>query len=388
MSATHMPRKLFDESHDAFREVVRTFMEKECVPHTEQWEKDGQVSREVWTKAGAQGLLGMDVPTEYGGGGMEDYRFNVVEAEETTRAGVSGPGFMLHNDVVYPYLKLCTDEQKQRFLPGFCSGEIITAIAMSEPAAGSDLQGIRTHAEKQDDGSWILNGSKTFITNGILSDLVIVFAKTDPDAKHMGFSLFLVERGMEGFTRGRNLDKIGLKAQDTAELYFDDVRIPPENVLGEEGHGFLYLMQNLPQERLAIAVVAASAVEHMLELTIDYCKQREAFGRSIGKFQHVRFQLAEMSTEAEVCRAYIDRCIELHTEGKLDVVAAAKAKWWSTELQTKVADRCLQLFGGYGYMTEYPISKAFLDSRIQTIYGGTTEIMKEIVGRAAGLSSP
>ena len=382
MSALHMPRSLFDEEHEAFREMVRTFMEKECVPHEAQWEKDGQVSREVWLKAGAQGLLGTDVPTEYGGGGMEDYRYNTIAAEETTRAGVSGPGFMLHNDVVWPYLRMCTEEQKQRFLPGFCSGEIITAIAMSEPAAGSDLQGIRTHAEQQADGSWILNGSKTFITNGILSDLVVVFAKTDPDAKHMGFSLFLVERGMEGFTRGRNLDKIGLKAQDTAELYFDDVRIPPENVLGEEGHGFLYLMQNLPQERLAIAVVAAAAVEHMLNITLDYCREREAFGRSIGKFQHVRFQLAEMSTEAEVCRAYIDRCIELHNEGGLDVVAAAKAKWWSTELQTRVADRCLQLFGGYGYMTEYPISKAFLDSRIQTIYGGTTEIMKEIVGRA------
>jgi alkylation response protein AidB-like acyl-CoA dehydrogenase len=382
VSALHMPRSLFDESHEAFREVVRTFMEKECVPHAEQWAADGQVSREVWRKAGEQGLLGTDVPTEYGGGGMQDYRYNVVSAEETTRAGVSGPGFMLHNDVVWPYLRMASQEQKERFLPGFCSGELITAIAMSEPAAGSDLQGIRTHAVRRGDGSWVLNGSKTFITNGIMSDLVVVFAKTDPDAGHMGFSLFLVERGMEGFTRGRNLDKIGLKDQDTAELFFDDVHVPPENVLGEEGKGFLYLMENLPQERLAIAVVAAAAVERMLEMTLDYCKEREAFGRSIGKFQHVRFQLAEMSTEAEVCRAYLDRCIELHNDGQLDVVAAAKAKWWTTELQTRVADRCLQLFGGYGYMSEYPISKAFLDSRVQTIYGGTTEIMKEIIGRA------
>jgi alkylation response protein AidB-like acyl-CoA dehydrogenase len=382
VSALHMPRSLFDESHEAFREVVRTFMEKECVPHAEQWAADGQVSREVWRKAGEQGLLGTDVPTEYGGGGMQDYRYNVVSAEETTRAGVSGPGFMLHNDVVWPYLRMASPEQKERFLPGFCSGELITAIAMSEPAAGSDLQGIRTHAVRRGDGSWVLNGSKTFITNGIMSDLVVVFAKTDPDAGHMGFSLFLVERGMEGFTRGRNLDKIGLKDQDTAELFFDDVHVPPENVLGEEGKGFLYLMENLPQERLAIAVVAAAAVERMLEMTLDYCKEREAFGRSIGKFQHVRFQLAEMSTEAEVCRAYLDRCIELHNDGQLDVVAAAKAKWWTTELQTRVADRCLQLFGGYGYMSEYPISKAFLDSRVQTIYGGTTEIMKEIIGRA------
>jgi alkylation response protein AidB-like acyl-CoA dehydrogenase len=377
-----MPRNLFDESHEALRETVRTFMEKECVPHHEQWEKDGQVSREVWLKAGEQGLLGTAVPTEYGGGGMPDYRYNVVISEETTAAGIHGPGFLLHNDVVYPYLELATEEQKQRWLPGFCSGEIITAIAMSEPAAGSDLQGIKTTALKQDDGTYLLNGSKTFITNGILSDLVIVFAKTDPDAGHMGFSLVVVERDMEGFTRGRNLDKIGLKAQDTAELFFDNVRIPPENILGEEGHGFVYLMQNLAQERLAIAVVAAQAIESALEMTLQYAKEREAFGRSIGKFQAVRHELADLATQATVCRAYIDRCIELHVDGALDAVGAAKAKWWSTELQKDVVDRCLQLFGGYGYMTEFPIAKAFVDTRIQTIYGGTTEIMKEIIGRS------
>jgi alkylation response protein AidB-like acyl-CoA dehydrogenase len=380
--AITMPRTIFDEAHAAFRDTARTFVAKECVPHHAQWEADGVVSREVWAKAGATGLLGMDVPAEYGGGGMRDYRFNVVLAEEMTRAGVHGPGFTLHNDVVAPYLDLATDEQKQRWLPGFCAGELITAIAMTEPAAGSDLQGVQTTAIKQSGGSYRLNGQKTFITNGILSDLVIVFAKTDPDAGHMGFSLIVVERGMPGFSRGRNLDKIGLHAQDTAELFFDDVVIPPENVLGTEGHGFLHLMANLPQERLAIAVVAAAAIEHMLELTLEHCRQREAFGRPIGKLQHVRFELAEMATEAEICRSFVDRCIDLHVAGQLDAVGAAKAKWWTTELQTTVADRCLQLFGGYGYMTEYPIARAYLDSRIQTIYGGTTEIMKEIIGRA------
>jgi alkylation response protein AidB-like acyl-CoA dehydrogenase len=377
-----MPRSLFDAEHDAFREVVRTFLEKECVPHTEQWERDGVVPREVWRKAGELGLLGTDVPAEYGGGGTEDYRFNAICAEEAARAGVTGPGFVVHTDVVWPYLRVGTDEQKRRFLPGFCTGEIITALALTEPGAGSDLQGVRTRATRDADGGWVLNGSKTFITNGILSDLVVVFARTDPEAGHKGFSLFLVERGMAGFSRGRNIDKIGMKAQDTAELFFDDVRIPAANLLGQEGQGFAYLMRNLPQERLSIAVVAAAAVERMLELTLAYCRERHAFGQPIGQFQHIRFELAEIATQAEVCRAYIDRCIELHNAGQLDAVGAAKAKWWATELQTKVADRCLQLFGGYGYTAEYPISRSFLDSRIQTIYGGTTEIMKDIIGRA------
>jgi alkylation response protein AidB-like acyl-CoA dehydrogenase len=379
-----MPRTLFDESHDAFREACRTVYEKECAPFHEQWEQDGIVPREIWLKAGEQGLLGMDVPEQYGGGGMSTFLYNAILDEEGVRAGVSGPGFAVHNDVLWPYLKLANDEQKQRWLPGFCSGELITAVAMSEPAAGSDLQGIKTTAIKQDDGSYLLNGSKTFITNGILSDLVVVFAKTDPDAGHMGFSLLVVERGMDGFERGRNLDKIGLKAQDTAELFFDNVRVPAENLLGEEGQGFLYLMQNLPQERLCIGVIAAAAIERVLEQTIQYCREREAFGRSIGKFQHIRFELAEMQTEADVCRAYVDRCLELHEQGQLDHVQAAELKWWTTELQKRTVDRCLQLFGGYGYMTEFPISKAFVDSRIQTIYGGTTEIMKEIIGRSMG----
>ncbi|MDX1510682.1 MAG: acyl-CoA dehydrogenase family protein [Nitriliruptorales bacterium] len=379
-----LPRTLFTEEHEAFREVCATFVEKECVPNAERWQEAGIVDREVWTKAGEHGLLGTAVPTEYGGGGMPDYRFNMVLNEEMTKRHVSGPGFAVHNDVLWPYLELANEEQRQRWLPGFCDGSIITAVAMSEPAAGSDLQGIKTTAVKQDDGSWLLNGSKTFITNGILSDLVVVFAKTDPEAGHMGFSLLVVERGMEGFERGRNLDKIGLKDQDTAELFFDNVTIPAENLLGTEGHGFLHLMNNLPQERLCISVIAATAVREILNETIQYCREREAFGRSIGKFQHIRFELAEMATEADVCTAYIDRCVELHVAGELDHVQAAKAKWWSTELQKRTVDRCLQLFGGYGYMTEFPISKAFVDSRIQTIYGGTTEIMKEIVGRAMG----
>ena len=306
--------------------------------------------------------------------------------EEITRVGATGLGWGLHNDIVAPYLlSLGTPEQQRRWLPGFCSGELITAIAMSEPAAGSDLQNIRTHA-RRDGSDWILSGSKTFITNGILSDLVLVVARTDPDAEGArGISLLAVERGMPGFERGRNLDKIGLKAQDTAELFFDEVRVPAENLVGEENRGFVHLMEHLPQERLSIAVVAVSACERVLELTLDYAKQRQAFGRPIGSFQHNRFLLAELVTETTVARAFLDECIRRHNAGRLSVPDAAMAKWWTTELQNKVADRCLQLHGGYGYMTEYPVSKAWLDGRVQSIYGGTNEVMKEIIGRSLGL---
>ncbi|MEU6039321.1 acyl-CoA dehydrogenase family protein [Actinomadura sp. NPDC047616] len=377
-----MAREIFTEEHEAFRDMVRSFIAKEIAPHHEQWERDGIVSREVWLAAGRQGLLGIEVPEEYGGGGNTDYRYYVVLNEELARAGVSGPGFAVHNDINGSYLlRLTNEEQKRRWLPGYCSGEIITAIAMTEPAAGSDLQGIRTTAIPDGD-HYVLNGSKTFISNGILADLVIVVAKTDPDAGHKGVSLLVVERGMEGFERGRNLEKVGMHAQDTAELIFNDVRVPKENLLGEEGMGFIYLMQNLARERLSIGVSAQAGAEAAFEQTLEYCRTREAFGRPIGKFQHNRFTLAEMKTELTVTRAFTDECVDKESRGELSVEEAAMLKYWNTELLKRVVDRCVQLYGGYGYMTEYPIAKAYQDARIQTIFGGTTEIMKEIIGRS------
>jgi len=377
-------REILTEEHEAFRSMVRTFLEREAVPHHAQWEADGVVSREVWLAAGRAGLLGFDVEQEYGGGGVRDFRYNLVLAEELTRLGLHGPAFGLHNDIILPYLtSLATEEQKQSWLPGSCTGETILAIAMTEPGAGSDLQGIRTTAVDKGD-HYVLNGSKTFISNGLLGDLVVVVARTDPDAGHEGISLLVVERGMAGFERGRNLDKIGQHAQDTAELFFDNVAVPKANLLGEAGQGFVYLMQNLPQERLSIATVAAAACERILEMCLDYARERQAFGRPIGKFQHNRFLLAEMATETRIARVFVDDCVRRHNAGELDASGASMAKWWTTELQKKTADQAVQLFGGYGYMTEYPVARAFLDSRIQTIYAGTTEIQKEIIGRSLG----
>ena len=359
-------------------------MEKEVVPHHDQWERDGQVSREVWRRAGEAGLLCFDVAEEYGGAGIKDFRYNMVLTEEITRVGASGLGFAVHSDIIVPYIsQLGTDEQKQRWLPGLVSGELISAIAMTEPGAGSDLQGIRTSAVDKGD-HYVLNGSKTFISNGIMSDLVIVVARTDPDAGHQGISLLVVEDGMAGFERGRNLDKLGLKAQDTAELFFDNVAVPKENLLGEEGSGFVSLMVNLPQERISIAAIAVAACEHVLDLCLAYAKERQAFGRPIGSFQHNRFVLAEMATEVHIARVFLNDCVLRLNAGEVDTSLASMAKWWTTELQKKVVDQGVQLFGGYGYMTEYPIAKAFVDSRIQTIYGGTTEIQKEIIGRSLG----
>ncbi|MEU8136695.1 acyl-CoA dehydrogenase family protein [Streptodolium elevatio] len=375
-----------DAEHIAFRESVREFVRREITPYHEEWEKAGIVDRELWRKAGKQGLLGIDVDEEYGGGGVRDFRYLAAISEEIVRAGASGVGFGLHNEVVAPYLNdLATDEQKARWMPGFCSGELITAIAMTEPGAGSDLQGIRTTAVRDGD-DWILNGAKTFITNGINADLVVVVARTDPEAKaSKGTSLLMVERGMAGFERGRNLDKIGLKAQDTAELFFNDVRVPGNNLLGEVDKGFYHLMHNLPQERLGIAVAAVAGAEAVFEGTVEYCKTRTAFGQPIGGFQNTRFELAEMATELDIARTYLDDCIMRHVDGELDAVQASKAKWWTTDLQKRVVDRCLQLHGGYGYMMEYPVAKAFIDSRVQAIYGGTNEIMKEIIGRSLGV---
>jgi alkylation response protein AidB-like acyl-CoA dehydrogenase len=381
-----MDRTIFEPEHLAFRDSVRAFIDRHVAKEYDRWERDGLVDRTLWNLAGESGFLGMSIPEEYGGGGVQDFRYNAVLVEEFAVANALSlsSGFGLHNDVVAPYLsELCHAEQKQRWLPGFCSGDLVTAIAMTEPGAGSDLKGVRTTAVRDGD-HFVLNGSKTFITNGIHSDLVIVVAKTDPSAGARGISLLIVERGMAGFQRGRNLSKAGMHAQDTAELAFDDVRLPVANLLGKENRGFGYLMHNLPQERLSIAVVAAAAARAALSWTIQYCKDRRAFGRPIGSFQNSRFKLAEMATEIEVTQNYVDRCVLELNAGTLTPVDAAKAKWWSTELMTRVADACLQLHGGYGYMDEYPISRVWRDARIHTIFGGTTEIMKEIIGRDLG----
>ncbi len=376
---------LYEAEHEAFRDTVRTFVERQISPFHAGWEKAGIVDRSVWIEAGRQGLLGTDVPEEYGGGGVKDFRYNAIVGEELTKAGASGVAFTLHNDVVAPYLLTLTDDaQKARWLPGFTSGEIITAIAMTEPDAGSDLQGLKTSA-RRDGSDWVVNGSKTFITNGINSDLVIVVARTDPSAGARGFSLLVVERGMKGFERGRNLEKVGMKAQDTAELFFDDVRVPAGNLIGTEGGGFGHLMDKLPQERLSIAVVAVAAARNVLDVTIAYCKERTAFGKPIGSFQHNRFAIAEMATEVEIAGHYLEKAVREHNAGRFTVQDAAMAKWWTTELQKRVVDKCVQLHGGYGYLLEYPVARAFVDARVQTIYGGTTEVMKEIIGRSLGV---
>jgi alkylation response protein AidB-like acyl-CoA dehydrogenase len=379
-----IPRTIYDDEHEQFRTAFRSWLDNEVVPHHEEWERDGITPRSLWLEAGKHGFLGLTVDEAFGGGGTADYRFAAVMQEEISDTGVIGSanGITLHNDIVLPYLvALCDDEQRSRWLPGACTGEIITAIAMTEPHTGSDLAGIKSIALRHGD-TYLLNGAKTFISNGINSDVVIVVALTDPSAGHRGFSLLVVERGMKGFERGRNLDKLGMHAQDTAELFFDDVEVPAANLLGDEGKGFYYLMHNLAQERLGMAVGAVAVCQAALNWTLDYTTGRTAFGQPLARFQHNKFLLAELSTETQVAQVYVDRCIELHNEGSLSAEQAAAAKYWTTELQNKVVDRCLQLHGGYGYMREYPIARAWADSRIQTIYGGTSEIMKEIVGRS------
>jgi alkylation response protein AidB-like acyl-CoA dehydrogenase len=380
-------RSLFEPDHDLFRESVRRFLAAEAVPHNERWEREGVVDRSLFTAAGAHGFLGMAVPEQLGGGGVDDFRYNLVIAEELQRAGLNaaGLGLTLHNDICLPYfLSLCTDEQKARWLPGICSGELVTAIAMTEPGMGSDLASMSTTARRDGD-AYVLNGSKTFITNGINADLVITAVKTDPTLRHRGMSLVVVERHMEGFERGRNLDKIGMHAQDTAELFFTDVRVPIANRLGEEGEGFRYLVTNLPQERLSIAASGAAAARVTFDETLAYVRERTAFGQPIGSFQNSRFRMAEMATEIEIAQTFVDRCVLALNAGELTAEEASMAKWWCTELQGRVADACVQLHGGYGYMTEYPVARAFADARITRIYGGTTEIMKEIIGRSLGL---
>ena len=382
-----MKRTLFTEEHNLFRDTFKHFLEKEVVPYYPQWEKDGIVSREMWLNAGQQGFLGLAAPEEYGGIGVNDFRYSAIMAEESARAGVVSAGMVigLHNDIILPYfIAYANEDQKQRWLPGMCSGELITAIAMTEPGTGSDLAAIRTTAERIGD-YYLLNGQKTFISNGIISDVVIVVAKTDPALRHKGISLLVVERSMQGFNRGRKLDKVGLKAQDTAELSFEDVKVPITNLLGEEGKGFSYLMRQLAQERLSVGVSAVAACETALEITLEYCKERTAFGQPIGSFQNSRFKLAEMKTEIEIARVFVDRCIEELNDGNLTPETAAMAKWWTSDLQKRVVDQCVQLHGGYGYMLEYPIARAYLDARVQSIYAGTNEIMKEIIGRSMGI---
>jgi alkylation response protein AidB-like acyl-CoA dehydrogenase len=380
-----MRRMIFAEEHELFRRTCRTYFEKECVPFVDEWEAAGHVSREAWLKAGEQGLLGWEVPEEFGGSGVSDFRFNTVLTEEYWATGSVGIGLGLQNDIMAPYLiTLTTPEQRQRWLPGFCSGEIITAIAMSEPGAGSDVRGLRTTARREGD-EYVINGTKTFISNGLLADLVMVACKTDPAAGHRGISLIVVEAGTPGFSRGRKLDKIGQRSADTAELIFTDVRVPVDNLIGEENRGFYHLMRNLPKERLGIAVHAVASAQRAYEITLAYAGDREAFGQPIGKFQVNRHALAEMRTKIDVMRTYLDQCVLAVNAGELTAEEAAGAKWWTTETQWEILDRCLQLHGGYGYVNEYEIARLWRDARVQRLYGGTTEIMKDLIGRSLGM---
>jgi alkylation response protein AidB-like acyl-CoA dehydrogenase len=381
-------RTLFNADHEAFRDSFRKFVDKEIAPHHEAWEEQGYVDRAVWSKAGENGFLCMTLPEAHGGS-EADKLYSVVQMEEIARSGFTGIGFGLHSEIVAPYiLHYGTEEQKKKYLPRLATGEMVGAIAMSEPAAGSDLQGVKSTAIKQADGSYLLNGSKTFITNGWHADLVIVVAKTDPGAGAKGTSLLLVERGMPGFEKGKRLKKLGMKAQDTSELFFDNVKVPADQLLGGpamEGRGFICLMEQLPWERLQIAIGAVAAAQAAIDWTVQYTKDRKVFGQAVAQYQNTRYTLAELQTEVQVARVFVDKCCELIVDGKLDTATASMAKYWCSDLQCKVMDECLQLHGGYGYMWEYPITRAYADARVQRIYGGTNEIMKEVISRSMGL---
>jgi len=385
---TMIERTLYSPDHEAFRDSFRRFIDKEIAPFHADWEDQGYVDLAVWNKAGDNGFLCMSMPEAYGGSGA-DRLYSVIQMEELGRAGFSGIGYSLHNEIVAPYIeRYGTEGQKAKFLPAMASGAMIGAIAMSEPAAGSDLQGIKTTAIKQADGSYLLNGSKTFITNGWHADMVIVVAKTNPAAGAKGTSLLLIERGMPGFSVGKRLKKMGMKAQDTSELFFDQVRVPAENLLGGEAlenKGFICLMEQLPWERLQIAISAVAAAQAAIDWTVDYVKERKVFGQTVGSFQNTRFTLAELQTQVQIAAVFVDKCTELLLQDKLDTATASMAKYWCSDLQCKVMDECVQLFGGYGYMWEYPITRAYADARVQRIYGGTNEIMKEVITRAMGL---
>ena len=383
-------RTLFSSDHESFRDSFKRFLDKEVAPYHADWEEKGYVDREVWTKAGENGFLCPTMPEEYGGAAA-DKLYSVILMEEQARAGFTGIGFGLHSEIVAPYLlHYGTAEQKAKYLPKLATGEMIGAIAMSEPAAGSDLQGIKTTAIKQEDGTYLINGSKTFITNGWHADLVVVVAKTNPAAGGKGTSLFLVERGMPGFSVGKRLKKVGMKAQDTSELFFDNVRVSADQLLGGaayENKGFICLMEELPWERLQIAITATGAAQAAIDWTVEYVKDRKVFGQPVAAFQNTRYVLAELQTEVQVARVFVDKCCELLVQKKLDTATASMAKYWCTDLQCKVMDECVQLFGGYGYMWEYPIARAYADARVQRIYGGTNEIMKEVITRSMGLGA-
>ena len=378
-----MESRFYEPVHEEFRASVREFVKREVAPNSDAWEKDGHIDARLWPIAGTQGLIGLAVPEQYGGSGVSDYRFRCVVCEELANEGAASvnAAMGLVDDLVLPYLiDLATNEQKERWLAGLAAGQITGAIAMTEPGAGSDLRGVKTYAVR-DGSSWRLNGSKTFITNGSYADIIIVVARTNPDGGSRGFTLLVVERGMPGFQPGKSLDKIGQRAENVAELFFDDVAVPAENLLGEEGNALAHLRDHLPQERMSIAYYGLAAAEAAFRWTLEYVKERKAFGQRLAEFQNTKFALAEMSTEIDVTRSFLEKAVLELNNGKLSATDAAKAKWWATELQQRVVNRCLQLHGGYGYMREYPIARAFVDGRVQTIYGGTTEIMKEIIGR-------
>ena len=384
-----MPRHIYAEDHEAFRATVREFVERTLKPRAEEMVREKSIARDIWQAAGKQGLFGLGIPEEYGGAGCDDYRFNAVAAEEVAAFSAAlSSSFGIHSDVNPPYIvDLGTEEQKQRWLPGMAAGELISGIAMTEPSGGSDLAALKTTAVRADDGSgdWIVNGSKTFITNGYSADLVIVATRTDPAKGAKGITLFVLEDGMPGFGRGRKLDKVGQEESDTAELFFEDVRVSDANRLGDEGMGFVAMMQRLPQERIGGAVSNTANAAQILRETIDYAKERTAFGQPIGTFQHNKFTLAELVTKIEVTQAYVDDCVIAHARGELTAVDAAKAQWWSAQVQNDVLDECVQLYGGYGYMNEYRVARAWRDARVTKIWAGSNEIMKELIGRDLGL---
>ncbi|WP_367130441.1 acyl-CoA dehydrogenase family protein [Saccharothrix sp. HUAS TT1] len=381
-----MRRTLFEPDHEAFRETALAFCDRTLRPNYERFVEQRHIDRDVWLEAGKQGLLGLEVPEEYGGSGAGDYRFNAVLGEELSKVSAGMASCLgIHGDVVAPYLvDLCTEEQKQRWLPRFCSGEMTTGIGMTEPSGGSDLAALKSTAVR-DGSDWVLNGSKTFITNGFSADMVVVAARTSPEKRARGITLFAVETGMEGFERGRKLDKVGQPESDTAELFFDDVRVPAENVIGEVDQGFIHMMERLPQERLGGAISNLAHARQILVETIGYTKERKAFGQSIGSFQHNKFTLAELVTKVDVTQAFLDQCTDAHTRRELTAVDAAKAKYWSADVQNDVIDACVQLHGGYGYMTEYRVARAWMDARVTRIWAGSNEIMKELIGRDLGL---
>ncbi|RVW10391.1 acyl-CoA dehydrogenase [Prescottella agglutinans] len=381
-----MKRTLYGPDHEAFRESAREFVNRFVMPHQEKMIEQRYIDREVWLEAGRNGFLGLEVPEQYGGSEAGDYRFNAVLGEELARASAAFSSCLgIHYDIVAPYLvKLTTDEQKERWLPKFCTGEMVTAIGMTEPSGGSDLAALKTTAVRDGD-DWIINGSKTFITNGYSADLVIVATRTSPEKKARGITLFAIEAGTEGFERGRKLDKVGQPESDTAELFFDNVRVPSANMIGELDGGFIHMMQLLPQERIGAAVANLAHARPILEETIEYAKERKAFGQPIGQMQWNKFLIAELVTKLEVAQAYVDNCVAAHDAGELTAIDAAKAKWWSAQVQNEILDHCVQLHGGYGFMKEYRAARAWMDARVTKIWAGSNEIMKELIGRDLGL---